>query len=184
MRTLALFFAALAACHAVAALPPEEGGARLDPEALARYVAPGEPARYAELIRSLSKPAEELGAPARNLRLPVRSYPDGRPKLVVTAAEAWASADMMWLRGRTVRLESLTPEGVVESVLEADEAAVDRKAMLAVAKGRVRARNGGDRLTGVGALADLDAHYVRVLSRGTIWTRRLGGVDLTERGLF
>ncbi len=181
---VSIVLAALACRGAAEALPMEGPGGRLAPEALARYAAPGEPARYAELIRSLAKPAEELGAPARNLRLPVQSHPDGRPKVMVRADEAWASPDMMWLRGRNVRLESLTPEGAVEAVLEADEAAVDRKAMLAVAKGRVRARNGEDRLTGVGALADLEAHYVRILSKGTIWTKRLGGVSLTERGLF
>ena len=130
----------------------EEAGGRLAPEALARYAAPGEPARYAELIRSLAKPTEELGAPARNLRLPVQSHPDGRPKVMVRADEAWASPDMMWLRGRNVRLESLTPEGAVEAVLEADEAAGDREAELAGGEGGGGARNGGGRPGGGGGV--------------------------------
>lgn len=186
MRKVAFIFALGLACLGMAGetLPPEEGGGRLAAAALARYSAPGEPARYAELIRSLLKPEAELGAPAERLRLPVQSHPNGRPKVMVRAERAWVSRDMQWLRGRNVRVETLAPDGTVEASVEAEEAAVDRAGQLAVAKGRVVARQGGDRLEGVGALMDLGAQYVRILRGGTIWTRRLGEVSLTERGMF
>ena len=180
---LLVLAAALAACaHAGAA--PEAWEAAVSPEAVARSAAPGATARYAPLIKSLRTSPEELGAPARNLRLPLKSFPDGRARVVLHAQEAWVSPDMAWLRGRGVRVVTLREDGSQEASLEAEEAAMDRASMLAVAKGRVRATRGGDRLAGVGALADLDAQYVKVLRRATVETRRLAGARLTERGMF
>lgn len=158
--------------------------ARLTPEALARYAAPGAPLRYKALIEELKTPPETLGSPARNLRLPVRSFPDGRPRTLVFAEEAWVSPDMQRLRGRRVRMEHLREDGSTEATLEAAEALMDRATMLAVAKGAVRATRGNDVLTGNGALADLDARYVKVLSRAGITTRRMGEANFAGRGFF
>lgn len=183
MFLAALVAASVAPAGAEVAFDPAME-ARLTPEALARYAAPGKPVRYKALIEELKTPPETLGKPARNLRLPVRCFPDGRPQTLVFAEEAWVSPDMQRLRGRKVRMEHLRADGTVEATLEADEAAMDRATMLAVAKGSVRATQEGDVLTGNGALADLDARYVKVLSRASIVTKRMGEVDFASRGMF
>lgn len=159
--------------------------ARLSEEALARYSAPGNPARYGELLQWARVPVEELGDPASGLKLPVQSWPDGRTRTLVLAKEAWISGeDLAWVRGRRVRVEQFRADGELEGVLEADEVAVDRASMLAVVKGRVKGNFGNDRLTGVGALVDLDANYVKILKKAEILTKRLGDAKLTERGIF
>ena len=182
MRLPALALAALTC--ACAAAGEAEAWAKVSPEAVARYAAPGDPARYAALAQRLEAPPEALGPPARGLRIPVRSFPDGRPEVLLHAETAWVSADMMRLRGRGVRVEAFDAEGALAETLWAEEAAVDRTAMLAVAKGPIRLERGGDTLTGVGALADLEAQYVKVLRRARIDTARLRGVDMTKRGIF
>ena len=161
-----------------------EATPKLTPEALERYSAPGEPARYVALLKQLRRPAEELGSPAKNLRLPVQSWPDGRAKTIVFAPEAWVTEDMQNLRGRKVRVEHFKEDGSPAGEMEAEEVVVDRTQMLAVAKGRVFVAFGGDRMQGVGALADLQAQYVRILRRAQIETGRLGAADFTERGMF
>lgn len=161
-----------------------EAEARLSEEALARYRAPGKPERYITLIKQLNTPGETLGSPAIRLRLPVRSWPDGRPRTMLFAEEAWVAPTMQNLRGRTVRVEHYREDGSLEAVLEADEVVVDRAAMLAVAKGRVSGTLNGDKLSGRGALIDLDAQYVRILYKACITTRRTGEVDFTSRGMF
>lgn len=161
-----------------------EAEERLTDEAIARYLAPGEPSRYLDLIKQLNVPGETLGPPAKKLRLPVKSWPDGRPKTMVFAEEAWVAPTMTGLRGRKVRVETYRVDGTVESVLEADEVVVDRNVMLAVAKGRVTGMLNEDRISGRGALVDLDAQYVRLLYKACIITRKTGDVDFTSRGMF
>lgn len=156
----------------------------VSPEAVARYTAPGDPARYKELILRLKTPREELGAPSLGLRIPVRSFSNGREEVVLHAEEGWLSEDMMKMRGIRVRVETFDEAGTLTSTLWADEAAVDREAELAVAKGHVRIVRDGDTLTGNGALADFGSEYVRVLRDAQIETARLKGADLTKRGMF
>jgi len=162
----------------------EEAEGRLADAALARYAAPGDASRYKTLVEQIKQPPEGLGAPALNLRLPVRSFPDGRPQVVVHAEQAWVAADLRHLRGRKVRMVQFDETGAEEATLEAEEAIVDRTEMLAVAKGTVNATFGKDRLSGNGAVADLNARYVKVLSRAKIVTPRTQELKLTERGLF
>lgn len=166
------------------ALLDEATEAKISAVATARYSEPGQAARYKTLIESLRKNADELGSPARNLKLPVKSFPDGRPQTTVLASEAWVTLDTNYLRGRNVVVTSYNEDGTVESVLTADELAVDRVEMLAVAKGKVRAEMGDDILTGVGAVADLNTRYMRILRRAVIETKRMGEVKLTDRGIF
>lgn len=189
-----LFFLMTLAC-AVTSFAFAEGGSavqtvsleaeeRLTEEALARYSAPGDPTRYISLIEQLKSPGETLGPPATKLRFPAKSWPNGRPRTMVFADEAWVALSMTSLRGRMVRVETYRLDGSIESVLEADEVIVDRNAMLAVAKGRVTGILGEDKLSGRGALIDLDAQYVRILYKACIITRRTGDVDFTSRGMF
>lgn len=152
--------------------------------AIARYVAPGDPSRYVDLIKQLEVPGDTLGAPARKLRLPVKSWPSGRPKAMVFAEEAWVSPTMTTLRGRKVRVENYREDGTVDAVLEADEVVVDRTTMLAVAKGTVTGMLGEDQISGRGALVDLDAQHVRILHKACIITRKTADVDFTSRGMF
>ncbi len=161
-----------------------EASERLTPEALARYAQPGETVRYLTLIQELQADPEELGQPAKNLRLPVRSFPNGRPQTMVYADEAWVSPDMMHLRGRKVLVEHFNADGTLDSSLAADEAVVDRTAMLAVIKGAVKVTTGEDVLTGRGALADLNVRYVKVLGKACITTKRMGDADFSNRGFF
>lgn len=189
MRTLLLLGCLLTGAWLMATPAPvveltPDTEAMLSDEAMARYAEPGSVRRYKKLIESLRKPPEEIGSPARNLRLPVRSYPNGRPQTTVQAEEAWITLDTNYLRGRNVHVEQLDENGAVEAVLEADEIVVDRGAMLAVVKGRVRGEMGGDILTGVGALVDLDTRYLRIVRRARINTKRMGDVKLTDRGIF
>lgn len=180
----AVAFGAVANDATVAYPVTPEAEARLSEEALARYVAPGEPARYLDLMKQLNVSDETLGPPAKALRLPIKSWPDGRPKTMVFAEEAWITPTMTGLRGRKVRVENYREDGSIEAVLEADEVVVDRTAMLAAAKGRVTGVLGDDKISGRGALIDLDAQYVRLLYRACIITRKTGDVDLTSRGMF
>lgn len=180
-----LLLSVCAAAQTQGSLPPTpEAEERLSAEALARYQAPGDPSRYLELMKQLNAPGDTLAAPARRLRLPVRSWPDGRPQTMVFAEEAWVSPTMQSLRGRKVRVEHYREDGSLEAILEADEIVVDRTTMLAAAKGFVTGELGEDRLSGRGALIDLDAQYVRILSKACIQTRRTGEVDFTSRGMF
>lgn len=151
---------------------------------LARYSELGSALRYKTLIESLRKPISKMGAPARDLRLPVRSFEDGRPQTTVHAKEAWITLDTNYLRGRQVVVTQFNEDGSVNALLTADELAVDRTTMLAVAKGKVRGEMGGDVLTGVGALADLNNKYLRIVKRAVITTKRMGEVKLTDRGIF
>lgn len=175
------------ACASLAAEPAAEtweATVGVSPEAVARYSAPGDPARYKALLLDLRKPRETLGTPSTQLRMPVRSFPNGREEVVLHAEQGWISLDMMKLRGVKVRVETFDEAGNLVATLWADEAAVDRATKLAAAKGRVRLVRGGDTLTGNGALADLGTRYVRVLRDAQIETGRLKGADLTRRGMF
>ena len=118
------------------------------------------------------------------LKMPVRAYPSGKTETMLFAEIGWTSADMMQLRGKQVRVENYREDGTLVATLTADEAAVDRTAKLAVAKGHVRIERDGDVLTGNGALADFDAEYVKMLKDAVIETDRLQGMDLTKRGMF
>ncbi len=189
MRTF-LLIACLFAGGWIAAAPAKD--VTLDPDTEAKisaaavktYKEPGNTRRYKTLIESLRKPLDELGSPARQLQLPVRSYPNGRPEAVVVAEEAWITLDTNYLRGRNVVMTQYDEKGNVEAVLTADEIAVDRPQMLAVAKGNISGKMAGDRLDGNGALVDLNARYMRIIKRAIIHTKRMGDVKLTERGIF
>lgn len=191
MRTLLLFCAFLTTSLLLAAprvedtseLTPETD-ALITPEALARYSEPGNPTRFRPLLLAMQRPAEEIGSPARNLRLPVRSWPDGRPQIMVQAEEAWITLDTNILRGRNVHVEQYREDGSLEAVLDADEILVDRTKMLGVAKGQVRSKMGSDTFCGNGALVDLENRYLRILKQACITTQRMGEVNLTDRGLF
>ena len=112
--------------------PTWEETVGVSPEAVARYTAPGNPERYRALIERLKTPREELGEPSLGMRIPVRSFPNGREEVVLHAEEGWLSEDMMKLRGVRVRVETFDETGALTSTLWADEAAVDREAELAV----------------------------------------------------
>ena len=172
-----------ATAGATRAITPE-AEALLTPEALAAYSAPGNPDRYRPLIRRITTPDEQMGPPAKKLRAPLRSFPDGRPQTLFLAEEAWSTPDMLLLRGRRIRVEQFREDGTIEAVLLAKEAVVDRKAGLAVAKGIVDVTYNGDHLVGNGALIDLNARYIRVLDRAVITTPRIVGADFSDRGLF
>lgn len=180
----ALQFAVVASAETVPVSLDAETEALLSEAALARYSSPGETVRYKSLLEALRQPAETLGTPARNLRLPVRTFEDGRPQVVVTAVEAWITLDTNLLRGRKVHVEQYREDGSLEAVLDADEAMVNRAEMLAVAKGKVHGMMDGDALTGVGALVDLEAKYLRIIKRGCIKTKRMAGANFTDRGIF
>lgn len=182
----------LLAVQLVAMPSPEERAAELTPEtdamlsaeALARYTAPGAPMRYKALLEALQDDPEKLGSPARNLRLPVRSFPDGRPEVVVQAKDAWLTLDTNLLRGRGVHVEQYREDGTLEAVIDADEIIVNRSEMLGVAKGKVRGEMEGDVLSGMGALVDLEAKYLRIIKRACIETKRMGEVKLIDHGVF
>ncbi|MBQ9693927.1 MAG: hypothetical protein IJV69_04145 [Kiritimatiellae bacterium] len=169
--------------EAEADLTPETD-AMISAEALARYCEPGQPLRYKALLEALQQPPETIGSPARNLRLPVRSLPDGRPQTVVRATEAWVTLDTTLLRGRQVHVEHFREDGSLEAVLDADEIIIDRTTRLAVAKGKVRCTMDGDVLTGQGALVDMNINYLRIIKHACIETKRMGDVNLTDRGIF
>jgi hypothetical protein len=189
MRTF-LLIACLFAGGWIAAAPAKDATldsdteAKISAEALKKYSEAGDIRRYKTLIESLRKPLEELGPPARQLQLPVRSYPDGRPEAVLVAEEAWITLDTNYLRGRKVVVTHYNEKGDVVAVLTADEVAVDRPQMLAVAKGNVSGTMEGDYMAGNGALVDLNAKYMRIIKRAMIQTKRMGDVKLTERGIF
>ncbi|MBR4317376.1 MAG: hypothetical protein IKW23_00140 [Kiritimatiellae bacterium] len=181
---VALHLPATPAGEAVSSDLTPETDAKISEEALARYSAPGQVGRYKDLLEALKQNPETMGSPARNLRLPVRSFPDGRPQIIVRATDAWITLDTTLLRGRQVHVEQFREDGSLESVLDADEIIVNRTAMLAVAKGKVRVEREGDVLMGNGALVDLEANYLRVIKQACITTQRMGDVKLTERGIF
>jgi lipopolysaccharide export system protein LptC len=181
---VALHLPAIPAGEAVNSDLTPETDAKMSAEALARYSAPGQTGRYKALLEALQQNPETMGSPARNLRVPVRSFPDGRPQVMVQAADAWITLDTTLLRGRQVHVEQYREDGTLEAVLDADEIIVNRTTMLAVAKGKVRVERDGDVLMGNGALVDLDANYLRVIKQACITTQRMGEVNLTDRGIF
>ncbi len=187
MRRLLVLLGLFSLCEGCLLIAREvdlEANARLTPEALARYAAPGEHERYAALEEQLKVPVADLGVPALELFMPVQTYPSGRNRTVVYAKEAWVSQDMMSVRGRNVRVEQLLEDGTIEAMLVADEVQVDRISMLAVAKGRVSGTFGTDRLRGKGALMDFTAQYVKILDEATILTQRAGEANFADRGMF
>ncbi len=182
-RTIALIVCAAAALTAGAVRVAGDG--TLDPALVARIAAPGAPERYAALEAELTKPTDELGPPASAIRLPAQSFPDGRTKTLVLADLAWFSEDLQTIRIKELRVEQYAEDGTLEGTLEADNAVVDRQAMLAVADGAVRlSMADGDRLTGWGAYCDLKDSYVRILRDAVIHTSKIGQVDFSDRGQF
>lgn len=157
---------------------------KLSDEAMMRYAEPGRVVRYKKLIETLRQPLEELGTPARELRLPIRSFPNGKPETTVLADEAWITLDTTYLRGRKVVVTQYREDGSIEAILNADEIAVDRSKMIAVVKGHLHGTMSEDTFEGVGALVDLEAKYVRIVKRAIIKTKRMGDVNLTNRGIF
>ncbi len=168
----------------VLAAPSPEAEERLSEAALARYGAPGQPERYRSLLMQIRKAPEELGSPAKDVRLPVQSWPNGRAKTMVFAKEAWVTLDMQGVRARTVHVEHYREDGSLAGTLDAEEVLVDRTRQLAVVKGRIKGRFGADKLSGVGALIDFETQYVKILRRARIETGRLGKADFSARGLF
>ncbi len=163
---------------------PPEVLEKISPEALERYRAPGKASRYRALIAHIKVPQEQLGEPARKLRIPVQSWANGMPQTEVSARLAWLSEDLNVVRGRDVVVKRFREDGTLEATIEMAEVVMDRQAMLAVAKGAVRGAFGEDRIAGNGALLDFDSRYVSVLRKAVIDTARLGGVNLTRRGMF
>ena len=90
---VALHLPATPAGEAVSSDLTPETDAKISEEALARYSAPGQVGRYKDLLEALKQNPETMGSPARNLRLPVRSFPDGRPQIIVRATDAWITLD-------------------------------------------------------------------------------------------
>lgn len=163
---------------------PPEVAEKISPEALERYQAPGKASRYRELIAHIKVPQEQLGEPAQKLRIPVQSWENGMPQTVVSARLAWLSEDLNVVRGRDVVVKRFREDGTLEATVEMAEVVLDRRAMLAVAKGAVKGAFGEDRIAGNGALLDFNLRYVSVLRKAVIDTARLGGVNLTRRGMF
>ncbi len=163
---------------------PPEVAQMVSPEAVERYCAPGKASRYRALIAHIKVPQEQLGEPARKLSIPVQSWENGMPQTVVIARLAWLAEDLNVMRGRDVTVKRFREDGSLEATIEMAEVVIDRRAMLAVAKGSVKGAFGEDRLAGNGALLDFKSRYVSVLRKGVIDTARLGGVSLTRRGMF
>lgn len=166
------------------AAPSPEAEERLSEAALARYSAPGNPERYRSLLTQMREAPETLGAPAKQVRLPVQSWPNGRAKTMVFAKEAWVTLDMQGVRARNVHVEHYREDGALAGALDAEEVLVDRTKQLAVVKGRIKGSFGPDKLSGVGALIDFETQYVKILRRARIDTGRLGKADFSARGLF
>lgn len=166
------------------AAPSPEAEERLSEAALARYSAPGNPERYRSLLTQMREAPETLGAPAKQVRLPVQSWPNGQAKTMVFAKEAWVTLDMQGIRARNVHVEHYREDGALAGALDAEEVLVDRTKQLAVVKGRIKGSFGPDKLSGVGALIDFETQYVKILRRARIDTGRLGKADFSARGLF
>lgn len=179
---LAVAVAAALFAEARAARIAQDGTVPAD--LLERISAPGDRARYADLEAALQQPTDTLGPPATGIRLPVQSYPSGRTKTLVMADLAWFSPDLQQIRVKDLRVEQFAENGSPEGTLEADNAVVDRRSMLAVADGAVRVRMNGDTLNGWGAYCDLDASYVRILRDAVIHTSKAAQVDFSARGQF
>lgn len=181
---LLLMVLALGLSGRALAAPSPEAEERLSEEALARYGAPGNPERYRSLLLQIREAPDTLGSPAKDVRLPVQSWPNGRAKTMIFAKAAWVTLDMQGVRARTVHVEHYREDGSLTGALDAEEVLVDRTTKLAVVKGRISGNFGADKLTGVGALIDFETQYVKILRRAQIETGRLGKADFTARGLF
>lgn len=152
--------------------------------AVKRYQMPGDATTFAPLLRTFAKPVETLGPPSLDLHSPVQIYPNGAVKVELEAKESWMTDDMMHLRGRQVVVTSYKKDGSLEAVVTADEIAVDRTSMRAVIRGKVSFTFGTEKITGNGAIVDLDAQYIRILSKAMIRSSRMQDSDFSMKELF
>ncbi len=147
--------------------------AQTSEQAIKRYKMPGEAKQFAPLLRTFAKPVETLGSPSLDLHTPVQIYPNGTIKVELEAKESWMTDDMLYLRGRQVTITSYKTDGSLEAVVKADEIAVDRRSMRAVIRGNLSFTLGNEKLTGNGAIVDLNAQYIRILSKAKIRSSRM-----------
>jgi hypothetical protein len=150
-----------------------EAEARLSEDALARYAAPGDAARYEALLRAMRESPDEIGSPSEDVYTPIQVHENGETKLALQSAQGWMSDDLMRLRGKEVKIFSYAEDGSLESTISAYEILVDRHTMLAVMRGKVSIEMGVDTLEGNGALMDFNAQYIRLLRQAKATTSRL-----------
>ena len=116
--------------------------------------------------------------PAENVTLPVETFRDGSLKTLVQAKQAqyFLEEGLVWAKGVTVK--QFSPEGRVESLLEAESCLVDRKAKCGWAEGRAKVTHGKTVFTGRGVYFSSPEAYVRVFADSTIVSQDLkfGGV--------
>jgi len=127
-------------------LPPEVLE-KISPEALERYQAPGKASRYRALIAHIKVPQEQLGEPARKLRIPVQSWANGMPQTEVSARLAWLSEDLNVVRGRDVVVKRFREDGTLEATIEMAEVVMDRPLWHKPAERRARSARTGLRAT-------------------------------------
>jgi len=150
-----------------------EAEARLSEDALARYAAPGDAARYEALLRAMRESPDEIGSPSEDVYTPIQVHENGETKVALQSAQGWMSDDLMMLRGKEVKIFSYAEDGSLESTISAYEILVDRHTMLAVMRGKVSIEMGVDTLEGNGALMDFNAQYIRLLRQAKATTSRL-----------
>lgn len=182
---LSLFMAlapvALEAAEAAPALSPAERLA--DPVYLAALTAPGDDAARWDALAALQAAPLEGVVPVRNIRLPVDHHSNGRVKALLVAQEAWIHPSNTVLRASRVEVRHLSEKGRVEGVLKAESLVVDRTARIGRAFGAVAIQHEQMQMKGEGALFDLQARYVRILSGASLKTDRFGGA-FSMKGVF
>lgn len=160
-----------------------EAQARMSPEALARYSAPGEMSRWQGLMERYAQGEPLNGAPAAGIRMPVSQFADGRTKTLLTAKRALISPDTMLIKAFDIHVEVYREDGSVEMTLDASSFLFDRSLMLGYTAERVTFVQGSESLTGVGACFDAQASYLKILSAAELKSARID-VDFTSRGMF
>ncbi len=123
-----------------------------------------------DYLKTLNADSLRFTNPASWLVLPIKSYPDGKPKNIIQAKQAHLTADTMMVKASWVTLLELDPEGKPIAEMWAEHIIFDRTKMLGYASGLIFATYKGDTIIGQEALIDANTKQTMITQGAALFT--------------
>lgn len=115
-------------------------------------------------LRAEDAPLQTGEMRMEDVRLPLKSYPDGRVQVQLRAAEASMADAEGIVEASGVEVQMFTPEGEIESVVKADKAWYDRRKEHVTTDTAVQLSRDGMRISGRGLEWYASEERIRILS--------------------
>lgn len=119
--------------------------------------------------------APKSGESAVGLTLPVEAYENGALKTILSASRAKISLKSDYIWGEGVNIVQLSPSGVTQTVVKAENCIVDREKRRGWVKGRAVADHGDNRIEGRDVFVSIEDLFLCIYSNACVTA---GGVDL------